>query len=399
MSRLSSVLNLSDEEKSVRGLLHTPGEIAQQPDTWESTFLSVQQRRVEIEEFLKLAGIAPESQGPSKVRPIVFLIGAGTSDYIGQSLIHLFRQKWQCEVVAVASTDLLTGFEDYILRGQKYLWISFSRSGDSPEGVATLEKALDECPDIFHLVVSCNAEGQMIRSHRDDRRMFGLLLDDAVNDRGLAMTSSFSNMVVCGQCVANIWNLEEYEGTLPALIASGERFLETSADCASALAEGPYTRACFVGSASLRGVARECALKLLEMTAGQIVTMAESPLGLRHGPIAALNEETLFVCFISSESRRQQYEVDLLKEIGRKGVVRTRVAVGIDEKNKFKVVADYSLTPGLQLSIPDVYRPPLDVIFGQLLGLFFSIRCNLKPDTPSPNGVISRVVQNVNIHS
>ncbi len=398
MDRLFSLLNLSNEEKAMRGLLHTPGEIAQQPDTWASTFLTVQQRRAEIEEFLQLAGIDREST-ESRERPIVFLIGAGTSDYIGQSLMHLFRRKWHCEVVAVASTDLLTGFEDYILRGQKYLWISFSRSGDSPEGVATLEKALDECPDIFHLVVSCHAEGQMVRAYGKDRRVFGLLLDDAVNDRGLAMTSSFSNMVVCGQCLANIWDLEEYEGILRALIASGERFLETSADCASALAESPYTRACFVGSASLKAVARESSLKLLEMTAGQIATMAESPLGLRHGPIAALNEETLFVCFVSSESTRQQYEVDLLREIGSKGVVRTRVAVGIDCKRGFKGVAEHFLTPGLQISVPDLYRPPLDVIFGQLLGLFFSIRCNLKPDTPSPNGIISRVVQNVNIHS
>jgi tagatose-6-phosphate ketose/aldose isomerase len=39
------------------------------------------------------------------------------------------------------------------------------------------------------------------------------------------------------------------------------------------------------------------------------------------------------------------------------------------------------------------------VIFGQVLGLFFSLRWNLRPDCPSPNGAISRVVQNVSIHS
>lgn len=398
MNQLHRLLNLSDAEKAMRGLSHTPGEIAQQPDSWMTTFLTVQQRRAEIVEFLKSAGIDSASAEVSMERPIVFLIGAGTSDYIGQSVMHLFRRQWQCEIVAVASTDLLTGFDDYILRGQKYLWISFSRSGDSPEGVATLEKALDECPDIFHLVVSCNAEGQMIRSHREDSRVFRLILNDAVNDRSLAMTSSFSNMVVCGQCLASIWNLEEYEEILRALVAGGERFLETSADCAAALAEGPYTRACFIGTASLKAVARESALKLLELTAGQVTTMAESTLGLRHGPIAALNGETLLVCFVSSEGLRQKYEIDLLREIGKKGVVKTRVAVGIDETKGVKGTSEYFLTPGLQLAIPDVYRPPLDVIFGQLLGLFFSIHCNLKPDLPSPGGVITRVVQNVKIH-
>ncbi|MHB8302289.1 MAG: SIS domain-containing protein [Acidobacteriaceae bacterium] len=395
MSRLSSVLNLSDQEKSARGLLHTPREIAQQPETWAATFLEVQKWRPDIEEFLRSAGIASDSQQ----RPIVFLIGAGTSDYIGQCLMALFQQKWRCEVVAVASTDLLSGCHDYIVPGQKYLWVSFSRSGDSPEGVAVLEKALDEYPEILHLVVSCNSEGRMIRAHREDRRVFGLLLDDTVNDRGLAMTSSFSNMVVCGQCLANIWNLKEYEPILHNLIASGERFLEIAADCAATLAEGCYTRACFVGTTALKGVGRESALKLLEMTAGKIVTMSESALGLRHGPIAALNEETIFVCFVSSESATRQYEVDLLNEIGRKTAVRTRIAVVLADPGQLQGAAEYVLGPGLQMAVPDLYRPPLDVIFGQLLGLFFSMRCNLKPDTPSPNGVISRVVQNVEIHS
>jgi tagatose-6-phosphate ketose/aldose isomerase len=49
--------------------------------------------------------------------------------------------------------------------------------------------------------------------------------------------------------------------------------------------------------------------------------------------------------------------------------------------------------------VADDYRPAVDVIFGQLLGLFGSLRWNLRPDFPSPNGAISRVVQNVNIHS
>lgn len=394
MTRLLNLINLSSEEKANLGLVHTPGEIVQQPDTWATTFLNFQQRRTEIEAFLKSAGIGP---GSSK-HPIVFLIGAGTSDYIGQSLASLLQQKWQCEVEAVASTDLLSNFEDHILRDRQYLWISFSRSGDSPEGVAVLEKALADYPNILHLVVSCNANGKMISDHRKDQRVFGVLLDDAVNDRGLAMTSSFSNMVVCGQCLANVWTIDEYEPILQALVASGEKFLETAADCAAMLAEGPYTSACFVGSGSQKAVAKESALKLSELTAGRIRTMSESILGLRHGPLAALNEETLFVCFVSSDSRKQGYEIDLLKEIGNKGVVPTRVAIGIEANKELNSVAEYVVTPGLRHAIPDSYLPPLYVIFGQLLGLFFSLRCNLKPDVPSPKGVITRVVQNVNIH-
>lgn len=347
-----------------------------------------------VESFLETTGIGPESDK----HPIVFLIGAGTSDYIGQALANLFQQKWQCETIAVASTDLLTNMEDHILHNRQYLWISFSRSGDSPEGVTVLKKALEEYPNIAHLVVSCNAEGKMIQDHRNDPRVFGLLLDDAVNDRGLAMTSSFSNMVICGQCLANIWSVDEYEPILHSLIASGEKFLETAPDLAAKLAEGPYTNVCFAGSGALKAVARESALKTSELTAGRIRTMAESTMGLRHGPLAALNEETLFVAFISGDNRRQRYDIDLLKEIGSKGVVPARVAVAADSGKELRGVAEYVVASGSRVNIPDAYLPPLDVIFGQLLGLFFSLRCNLKPDVPSPKGVITRVVQNVNIH-
>lgn len=394
MTRLLNLVHLSPEEKTNRGLTHTPGEIFQQPATWATTFLNFKERRADVEAFLKTAGIGPNSTE----HPIVFLIGAGTSDYIGHALASLFQQSWQCEVSAIASTDLLTNLEDHILRDRRYLWISFSRSGDSPEGVAVLEKALAQYPNIFHLVVSCNAEGRMIRAHRDDPRVFGLLLDDAVNDRGLAMTSSFTNMVVCGQCLANLWTLDAYEPILHALIASGEKFMEIAAERAAMLADGPYTNACFVGSGALKAIAKESALKLSELTAGRIRTMSESAMGLRHGPLAALNEETLFVCYVSSDSRRQRYEIDLLKEVGSKGVVPTRVAIGLESNREVVDACEYFVSPESHSSIPDAYRPPLDVIFGQLLGLFFSLRCNLKPDVPSPKGMITRVVQNVSIH-
>ena len=394
MTRLSDLIHLSSEEKENRGLSYTPEEIAQQPATWATTFLNLTRRLPEIETFLRSAGI----ERGSRNHPIVFLIGAGTSDYIGQALASLFQERWQCEVAAVASTDLLTNFDDFLLEDRQYLWISFSRSGDSPEGVAVLERALESHPNIFHLIVSCNVNGTMIRSHAGDRRVFGLLLDDVVNDRGLAMTSSFSNMIVCGQCLANLWSIDEYEPILHALISGAENFLEPAAECASKLAGGAYDSACFAASGALKAIARESALKVSELTAGKIRTMSESTLGLRHGPLAALNEETLFVCFISSDARRRQYEIDLLREIGGKGVVQARVAVGLEATPELTAASEYFVSPGSKLSIPDAYRPPLDVIFGQLLGLFFSLRCGLKPDHPSPSGVISRVVQNVNIH-
>ncbi|HEY6768588.1 MAG TPA: tagatose-6-phosphate ketose isomerase, partial [Candidatus Sulfotelmatobacter sp.] len=306
---------------------------------------------------------------------------------------------WHCEVVAVPSTDLLTHMDDWIIPGREYLWISFSRSGDSPEGVAVLEQARKKHPHIRHFIVSCNAQGRMIRESSVDRRTMAVALEDAVNDRGLAMTSSFSNMLIFGQCLAHVQDRAQYETILLQLMEASKSFLSRAADLASKLAGDDYAKACFLGSGALRGVAKESALKLSEMTAGKTLTMSESVMGLRHGPMAALDRDTLLVTFISSDSRIQKYERDLLLEIGNKRLVRSRVIVGPQEMSHAKGMSEQFLSTGESFLVSDDYRPALDVIFGQLLGLFFSLRCNLQPDSPSPNGVISRVVNNVIIHS
>ncbi len=195
MDALSTLLNLSVSEKADRGITYTPHEIAQQPQTWETTFSYLRSREREIQESLHTAGI-DNTKSP---RATVFLVGAGTSDYIGHSLHHLLQQRWQCEVIPVASTSLLTAFEESLLPDRNYLWISFSRSGDSPEGVQVIERALDQRPDIQHMLISCNAEGRMIHMIHGKSNSLSIVLDDAVNDRGLAMTSSFTNMVLAGQ--------------------------------------------------------------------------------------------------------------------------------------------------------------------------------------------------------
>jgi tagatose-6-phosphate ketose/aldose isomerase len=395
VNALSELLNLTDSEKKTRGLVHTPAEIGQQPDTWQSTFNLFRKRRAGIRDFLLSAGFATDP----RIRPTVFLVGAGSSDYIGHSLAYLFRKTWRCEVVAVPSTDLLTHMDELCRPDGKYLWISFSRSGDSPEGVAVLERACKRRPDIYHLVITCNANGQMLRASATNPQILGICLDDAVNDRALAMTSSFSNMVVFGQCLAHTDDLERYEQVLAQLIQAGKSFLPVAADCAAALAKQPLAKACFVGSGPLRSVAQESALKLLELTAGKTVTMSESALGLRHGPMAALDHDTLFVCFLSGQKRVQQYERNLLEEIGNKRLVTTRVVVGGSAVSATNSLAEHILVPAGALAVADDYRPAVDVIFGQLLGLFSSLRWNLRPDCPSPNGAISRVVQYIGVHS
>lgn len=391
VNELSKLLSLPESEKISRGLVHTPAEIAQQPETWLSTFQLFLSKRAEIAQFLSSAGVSAKADA----NLTVFLVGAGTSDYIGQSLTHLLRKLWRCEVIAVPSTDLLTHMDELLIPGRKYLWISFSRSGDSSEGVAVLDRARNNRPDIHHIVVSCNQNGRMVVENADQPQVFTVCLSDAVNDRGLAMTSSFSNMVVFGHCLAHSMGPNGYESILLKLVAAARDFLPRAADCAAELATEEYGKACFIASGPLRAVAKESALKLLELTAGKTLTMSESALGLRHGPMAALDEDTLLVCFLSGSNPVQAYERDLLREIRSKRLAGSRIVVAGGEQGR-DCAEHYLAEWG---NVADEYRTPVDVIFGQLLGLFSSMQRGLTPDKPSPSGAISRVVENVSIHS
>lgn len=395
MNPLSELLNLPYLERLERGIVHTSAEIAQQPDTWQNTFSRLHDRMKEIRQFLTSCGFGNASAEKRRV----FLIGAGTSDYIGRCLHHLLRQQWQCEIIVASSTSLLTEFTEYIQPGGRDLWISFSRSGDSPEGVAVIERALAELPNTRHLIVTCNAEGRMAHIASKSANALCIQLDDATNDRSLAMTSSFSNMVLAGQMLAHAWSTDRYEPICKALVDAADEFLPVAAAAAADLAKCGVRRAYFLGSAALAGAAQEAALKLLELTSGRIKTTAEATLALRHGPMAALDRESLLVSFLSSAPCRKQYELDLLCEVGAKNLVHSRVVVAGNGAVLLPATqADRLVAPQSQWDIPDLYRPVLDILFGQLLGFFFSIEVGLKPDSPSPDGVINRVVQNVDIY-
>jgi len=395
MDPLATILMLSGTEREARGLVHTPQEIFRQPDTWWRTYENLSQLASPLEEFLKGAGVFNDVQS----RPSVFLIGAGTSDYIGRTVAPLLRRHWQCEVCAIPSTNLLTCLDDYVIAGKSYIWVSFSRSGDSSEGVALLEAALKQRPEIHHIIVCCNLAGRMARTVSEHDNIYQVTLDDEVNDRGLAMTSSFSNMVVAGQCLAHILDLAAYGSTLEALIVAARRFLPAAAELTDRAVSEGFKKICFLGTGALHGVAVESALKVLELTAGKIVTFSETFLGVRHGPLSAIDDETLVVGFVSGERGRRSYELDLLEEVRdkrlAKGIVMIAPKIRPDDEQRLAKIG--AVLP-LELSVADSYRPPVDVFIGQLFGLFASIKLGLKPDAPSPGGAISRVVSKVRIY-
>ena len=393
MDALSRLLNLSPAEKKSLGVVYTLPEILQQPRTWLRSYAKVFNLSTPIKSFLTRAGIGALDRNP----PNVLLVGAGTSDYIGKSVSALLQHEWECNVQAVPSTDLLTNMDEHIIPGGDYLWISFSRSGDSSEGVAVLETALASYPEVKHLIVTCNDAGRMARAFKGEN-VYSIVLDDAVNDRGLAMTSSFSNMVIVAQALAHIHTLPDYALIVERLAEAATQTLPTTVELCEHLVQTGFTKTCFLGTGALKGAAIESSLKVLELTGGRVVSFAESFLGLRHGPLSAIDEDTLVVGFLSSDKRRRQFELDLLWEIVEKGLTSKYLAVFPTPSRESRLALECSPFLGLQYDLPDFYLPPLAVLVGQFLGFFSSLKVGLRPDEPSPRGAISRVVEHVTIH-
>jgi tagatose-6-phosphate ketose/aldose isomerase len=134
------------------------------------------------------------------------------------------------------------------------------------------------------------------------------------------------------------------------------------------------------------------------MTNGRVRSFPETYLGLRHGPMCAIDADTLVVCFLSSDPLSRAYEVDLIRELNRKklGARKVILGQGVPEglASEGDLVVDLAGGPALS----DDDAPLLDVVLGQLLAFFRCLHEGLRPDLPSDDGVINRVVEDFAIH-
>jgi tagatose-6-phosphate ketose/aldose isomerase len=285
----------------------------------------------------------------------------------------------------VPSTDLLINAHPYF--GPDSILVSLARSGESPESAAVVRNIQRLFPRVRHLAITCNAQGHLARSPGAT----AIVLDPRTNDRSLAMTSSFSNLVLAGICLKHAREIAEH---LPSLCARLQQNLSVLDSKARAIATDHVNRVVVLASAPLMGWAQEASLKILEMSAGRIPVMAETHLGLRHGPMTFLRPDTLVVSLLSSDPLCRRYEEDLLAELGAKKLGRI-VAITSDDTGS---TAFGEAVPAMAPEVPDSLRTPFEIVFPQLLAYHLSLRADLNPDDPSPNGVINRVVQGVRIY-
>ena len=367
-----------------RGYFHTVHEICQQPDTWEQTAQEVSARLPALQASLN--GCAS-----------IVLTGSGSSEYAAACLHPLLQEVLHLPAQSIGSGAILLHERASLPPGPLCL-VSLARSGNSPESAGVVELMLDTAPEVRHLIVTCNAEGQLASLAAEDARLQRVVLDRSTNDVSLVMTSSFTNRVVAGRALAYLDDPAGYRSSVSAMAAAARQLLLEYAGPLKAIAQGPFRKAVYLGSGCRHGAAREAALKLLEMLDGRLTSFAETCLGLRHGPMCAIDGATLVVCFLSSDPLRRGYETDLLNELQRKGIGWRRVIVGKDIPPELLMEGDLGVELRGAGDLVDDDLALLDVMVGQLIGFFRCLGDGLKPDSPSTSGVISRVVNEFTVH-
>ena len=363
----------------------TAREIAQQPDLWAELADLLQSARPRLEAFLGDALRNPAQR--------VLFTGAGSSGFIAEMVAGQAGQPWPAEVCAVHTTSLLTHPALYLQRDRPTLLVSFARSGSSPESLAAVDLMREHVDDARFLDITCNPDGELARRGQGRADTLTLLMPEASCDRAFAMTSSLSCMVLAALTVFDAAPWPERLERLRTLAALVTQPLAQWSEAAAELAQQPDARVIYLGSGPLEASARESALKLLELTAGRVVALANTPLGFRHGPKALLNHETLVVMLRSVVPLARRYEQDLLAELRGDGIAARVLSVG----PQAGIASDDDLTLAVP-ALPDAWLAPLWLTFAQAYALQRSLALGLTPDNPFPDGTVNRVVQGVTIH-
>ena len=381
----AEMLARDPEEQRRLGYVHTLREICQQPWTWVRTAELMQQlARV----------LSPLVEGISSL----VLSGSGSSDFAGDCVRMVLQKELSVSTQAIPGGMLLTHGSPTVSVGRPGLMVSLARSGESPESVGALALMRKVEPQFRHLVLTCNRQGSLARTFREDPMVTVIALDDCTNDRSLVMTSSFTNLVIAARFLGLIDEPARYLSICNGLSRTAATLLQEQFETLARVGKAPFRRVLFLGSGPHFAAARETALKMVEMTAGRVTASCETYLGLRHGPMSAVNEDTLMVCFLSTEPKARAYESDVLRELAQKQLGLFRLMAGKDVTQELVCAKDVVIPYQGADELADDNLPVIDAVVGQLLAFSRCLQEGLHPDSPSEAGIIHRVVQGFTLH-
>ena len=388
---MSSIFGITEEKMQETSSNWTVKEIYQQPATWEKTCRQIEEHKDEIQKFIDQV-ITQEDFD-------VILTGAGTSEFVGNALFPHLTGLLNYKVKSYGTTDIVATPEAYLSRTKPTLLIIFSRSGNSPESIGAVDAAESVCDNLYHLFVTCNKDGALSKRAESTEHCYAINLTPETHDQSFAMTSSFSNMYLATYLCFHLNELDKVVAEVRKIAAAGQNFLDNQYSIPQTIVnEYDFNRIVYLGSNTLKGTSQESALKMLELTAGRVVTMYDTPLGFRHGPKSIIDDNTLTVVYLSDDAYTRQYEIDLIKEMSGQRKGNRIVAVMSKTDEAVAALVDYTVVFGLEENHENVQLGLDYILFAQTLAVLKSLSLSITPDNPCPTGEVNRVVKGVTLY-
>lgn len=369
----------------------TTREIRQQPELWLETLTLFEAQEATVQRFL--AKIL--SQTNEKIR--VVFTGAGTSQYVGDTLVPYLTAKGNERFIfeSMATTNIVASPKDYLHPNDPTILVSFARSGNSPESVATVEIAEQVIDQLFQITITCAKTGLLAQKASQDEHNLLLLQPERANDAGFAMTGSFSCMLLTALLIFDETAMPQKADFVHQCAKLGQEVIDREAEIAQIVAKD-FDRIVYLGSGSLASLTRESQLKILELTAGKIATVFDSSMGFRHGPKSFVDAKTLVFIYQSNDQYTRQYDQDILTEVVADGIAQATIA--ISQKTNAELPADSFVFTTVADLLPEGYLALPFQMIAQTVALLTAVKVGNTPDTPSKTGTVNRVVKGVTIH-
>lgn len=386
-----NIFNITEDQMKDTKSSFTLQEIYQQPKTWLKTLTQIENNKDSIQEFINKIIKCDDFD--------IILTGAGTSEFIGNSLYSQLNKNLNYKVKSYATTDIVATPENYLSKTKPTLLISFGRSGNSPESIGAVEVANEVCGNLYHLFITCNNEGALSKMADKLDNCYAINLTEETHDQSFAMTSSFSNMYLAAYLCFNLDKLDEKSSIISNICYSVQNFLDKGFEVAEKIVnEFNFERIVYLGSNTLKGISQESCLKMLELTAGNTVATFDTPLGFRHGPKSIINDSTLTVVYVSNDEYTYKYELDLIKEISSQRKNNKLVVVSDKPSDELSKLADYTIVYNTDTNPNNVELGLAYITFAQVLSALKSLSMKLTPDNPCPSGEVNRVVEGVTLY-
>lgn len=383
------MFEMTTDQLNEIGGFNTTTEIKQQPELWLDTLNIYKENLEAIESFLA------EARAMGEGRLSVVFTGAGTSDYVGDTCAPYLRHAGDTKLYdfkPIATTDIVSAPRDFLNPDEPTVVVSFARSGNSPESLAAVQVAKAFVKNVKFINITCAPEGKLAVESEGDADQLTLLIPRA-NDKGFAMTGSYSCMTLLSTLIFDTASLEQKAAWVEAAAKLGEDVVARESEIAEFLS-GDFNRVTYLGSGSFVGLAQEAQLKILELAHGLVATSWDSCMGYRHGPKSFVDDKTIVFVYMNNDEYTRQYDLDILNEINGDQIAAKTIAIQQDGAIKFDGTS-FTLAGE---ALPEGYLALPFVMVAQVISLLNSVRVGNTPDTPSPSGTVNRVVKGVTIH-